>query len=117
MLLVPALRQDRSRRWNPEWTRPMAVTRRRTNGESARLYPSASYCFCQSVPFDHWMRLSGRMTPSMFHGAPTLSVVLLDNRPWATSPLSFFMSNLLPLCATVKVCPDHWHELGSGWQR
>jgi hypothetical protein len=29
----------------------------------------------------------------MFHGAPTLSVALLDNRPCATSPLSFFDEN------------------------
>jgi hypothetical protein len=38
------------------------------------------YCLRQIVPFDHWMRLSGRMTPSIFQGAPTLSVALLDNR-------------------------------------
>jgi hypothetical protein len=32
------------------------------------------------VPFDHWMRLSGRMTPSMFHGAPVLSAG--DSADW-----------------------------------
>jgi hypothetical protein len=30
---------------------------------------------------------SGRMTPSIFQGAPTLSVALPDNRPCATSPV------------------------------
>ena len=71
-------------------------------------------CLRHTVPFDHWILLSGSITPSMFHGAPTLSVTLLDSRPCATSPLSLFMSSLDPVCPTLKVCPDHWHEVGSG---
>src|ERR1700690_1380712 len=79
----------RGGRRQPAW---LAGSADRQHLGGAQQGSTSGYCLRQIVPFDHWMRLSGRITPSMFQGAPTLSVALLDNRPCATSPLSFFMS-------------------------
>jgi hypothetical protein len=85
--------------------RPTLPARNTGDPVEIRKNPCRNYCFRQSVPLDHWIRLSGRMTPSMFHGPPTLMEILLVSVPRASSPLSLFKSRLVPDCVIVKVRP------------
>src|SRR5262245_28405850 len=60
-------------------------------------------------------RLSGRITPSMFQGGPTLSEIALVTVPLPVAPLSSLMTRLAPDCVTENVCPGHGD--GSASQR